>query len=60
MSSTVNPVINKRTKVKTEVEGLPPVSPTTQVTSLVRDVLGPEAAKLLGLLASGNDVVGIF
>ncbi|KYO18202.1 zinc finger protein GLI2 [Alligator mississippiensis] len=30
VSSTVNPVINKRSKVKTEVEGLPPASPTSQ------------------------------
>nr|XP_056717276.1 zinc finger protein GLI2 [Euleptes europaea] len=30
VSSTVNPVINKRSKVKTEMETLPPVSPPTQ------------------------------
>nr|XP_013816096.1 PREDICTED: zinc finger protein GLI2 isoform X3 [Apteryx mantelli mantelli] len=40
VSSTVNPVINKRSKVKTEVEGLPPVSPTTQehLTDLKEDL----------------------
>ncbi|XP_061465140.1 zinc finger protein GLI2 isoform X2 [Rhineura floridana] len=30
VSSTVNPVINKRSKVKTEMETLPPASPPTQ------------------------------
>ncbi|XP_064419984.1 zinc finger protein GLI2a [Latimeria chalumnae] len=30
VSSTVNPLINKRSKVKTEVEGLRPTSPSTQ------------------------------
>ncbi|KAM9548694.1 zinc finger protein GLI2 isoform 3-T4 [Guaruba guarouba] len=40
VSSTVNPVINKRSKVKTEVEGLPPASPTTQehLTDLKEDL----------------------
>ncbi|KAF4796970.1 zinc finger protein [Turdus rufiventris] len=40
VSSTVNPVINKRSKVKTEVEGLPPVSPNTQehLTDLKEDL----------------------
>ncbi|XP_053137649.1 zinc finger protein GLI2 isoform X1 [Hemicordylus capensis] len=30
VSSTVNPIINKRSKVKTEMETLPPASPPTQ------------------------------
>lgn len=31
VSSTVNPIINKRSKVKTEMETLPSASPPTQV-----------------------------
>ncbi|CAM4614804.1 unnamed protein product [Lepidochelys olivacea] len=40
VSSTVNPVIHKRSKVKTEVEGMPPASPATQehLTDLKEDL----------------------
>nr|XP_033801997.1 zinc finger protein GLI2 [Geotrypetes seraphini] len=40
VSSTVNPVINKRSKVKTEAEGLRPISPSTQeqLTELKEDL----------------------
>ncbi|XP_068923001.1 zinc finger protein GLI2 isoform X1 [Petaurus breviceps papuanus] len=40
VSSTVNPVINKRSKVKTETEGLRPASPLTQehLTDLKEDL----------------------
>lgn len=33
VSSTVNPLTTKRSKVKTEAEGLLPISPSSQVNS---------------------------
>lgn len=60
MSSTVNPVINKRSKVKTEVEGLPPASPTTQVSSQCEICCGAEAMSCWVVLSLGMILLTFF
>lgn len=37
MSSTVNPLITKRSKVKTEAEAMLPISPSSQVNRINTD-----------------------